>query len=660
MIHSSFFLLMFPNILEIPDMNKYLSLLLTCLIIFNLSAWAKKNEIKYPVSSISDELKKNAHTVVRLNETLFTVESIKKATIKNHQVITILNKNGEYASKKSVGYDKLMALKSFKIHIYDAEGKLIKKAKSSDIKDYSATSGGTLFDDNRVKYYEALQNDYPFTIEYEYEREFNGILNYPEWRAINAYNRSVEQAEFTINIPQDLKMRTKTYHFNGEHHKTSSNGIDTYIWRVDNIKAFKSEPFSPDFNDIVPRVVPAPVEFEMEGFKGSQETWADFGKWDNQLIKDRDNLPIETIEKVKELTANCKSDYEKIEILYEYMQSKTRYVGIQLGIGGWQPFPAETVDKLGYGDCKALSNYMKALLKAVDIPSNYTSIRAGSGEHYFDKDFVKSQFNHIILMVPMPKDTIWLECTSQTSPCGFLGSFTNDRDALVHTEEGGKLIHTPVYHADQNTQITNANVIIDINGHAKASVIRDYKGLQYENLKGIYDDGPEDQKKALYKSIRLSDFSIEKLKLEQNKKRLPESKLELDLSIKKYLSKAGNRMFMPLNIINRSTYIPKKIKERKFPIEEDYAYCDTDTIQYTLPENMLIENLPKAVNLETEFGKYSTQIEVKDNIVTYIRNQEMYTWQFPAEKYEALRKFYKTIAKSDKAKLILKLKGEGA
>ena len=641
-------------------MNKHFSFFAICLIIFNLSAWAKKNEIKYPVSSISEELKKDANTVVRVNETTFTVESIKRATIKNHQVITILNKRGEYASKKSVGYDKLMALKSFKIHIYNAEGKLIKKAKSSDIKDYSATSGGTLFDDNRVKYYEALQNDYPFTIEYEYEREFNGILNYPEWRAINAYNRSVEQAKFTINIPQSLKLRTKTYHFNGEQDKSSADDIETYVWSVNNIKAFKSEPFSPDFNDIVARVVPAPVEFEMEGFKGSQKTWADFGKWDNQLIKDRDNLPLETIEKIKELTANCKSDHEKIKILYEYMQSKTRYVGIQLGIGGWQPFPAETVDKLGYGDCKALSNYMKALLKAVGIPSNYTSIRAGSGEHYFDKDFVKSQFNHIILMVPMPKDTIWLECTSQTSPCGFLGSFTNDRDALVHTEAGGKLIHTPVYHADQNTQITNANVIIDINGHAKVSVIRDYKGLQYENLEGIYEESIEEQKKVLYKSIKLSDFTIEKLKLEQDKKRLPESNLELDLSIKKYLSKTGERLFMPINLMNRKTYIPKKLKNRKNPIVLDYPYCDIDSIQYTLPENMKIENLPKLVNLESEFGKYTTKIEVKDNKVIYIRRYEMFKGRFPAEKYEAIRKFYKSIVRADKAKLILKLKGEGA
>ena len=230
----------------------------------------------------------------------------------------------------------------------------------------------------------------------------------------------------------------------------------------------------------------------------------------------------------------------------------------------------------------------------------------------------------------------------------------------MHAKDGGKLIHTPIYGANKNTQITNANVSIDINGNAKTCVVIDYKGLQYENLEGIYDDGLEEQKKALYKSIKLSDFTIDKLEIKQEKKRIPESKLELEMSIKNYLSKTGERFFMPLNLMNKKTYIPKKLKERKTSIVLDYPYCDTDTIHYTLSANLMIENLPKTVSLDTEFGQYNSQIVVKENKVTYIRNYEMYKAQFTLDKYEALRKFYKAIVRADKAKLILKLKDEGA
>ena len=202
-----------------------------------------------------------------------------------------------------------------------------------------------------------------FITDSEYEIEYDGILSYPEWYAIGAYERSVEHSEFIINIPQDLKNKNKTYHFNGEYKESNENGINKHHWSVKNIKAFKSEPFSPDFSEIVPRVVATPIDFEMEGYSGTQDSWTNFGKWRYELITDRDILPIETIQKLEELTTNCNSDLEKIETLYKYMQSKTRYVGIQLGIGGWQPFPAETVDKLGYGDCKALTNRSTSSLR---------------------------------------------------------------------------------------------------------------------------------------------------------------------------------------------------------------------------------------------------------------------------------------------------------
>jgi len=52
-------------------------------------------------------------------------------------------------------------------------------------------------------------------------------------------------------------------------------------------------------------------------------------------------------------------------------------VSIQIGIGGWQPFDASTVQRLSYGDCKALANYMKTLLEAVGLSANYCLVNAG-------------------------------------------------------------------------------------------------------------------------------------------------------------------------------------------------------------------------------------------------------------------------------------------
>lgn len=72
------------------------------------------------------------------------------------------------------------------------------------------------------------------------------------------------------------------------------------------------------------------------------------------------------------------------------MQNKTRYVLISMGIGGWKPMPASEVSKKGYGDCKALTNYMRTLLTAKEgIPSYYAIIYNDDSVINFDKDFPK-------------------------------------------------------------------------------------------------------------------------------------------------------------------------------------------------------------------------------------------------------------------------------
>src|SRR6185312_11941569 len=128
----------------------------------------------------------------------------------------------------------------------------------------------------------------------------------------------------------------------------------------------------------------------------------------------------------------------------------THYVGIELGIGGWQPFDAASVYKQRYGDCKALANYMVALLKEAGIHAYPVLIRAGADADPIDTDIACNQFNHVIAAALAGRDTVWLECTSQTLPPGYLSSFTADRNGLLLDDSGGHLVHTPVYGLPEN------------------------------------------------------------------------------------------------------------------------------------------------------------------------------------------------------------------
>ena len=105
-------------------------------------------------------------------------------------------------------------------------------------------------------------------------------------------------------------------------------------------------------------------------------SWKSFGSWIKDLYQGLDVLPPDRQQFFKSLVENAGSETEKIKRIYTYLQQNFRYVSIQLGIGGLKPFSAEFTDKKKYGDCKALSNYMKAALKAVGIKSYVAIINA--------------------------------------------------------------------------------------------------------------------------------------------------------------------------------------------------------------------------------------------------------------------------------------------
>ena len=405
---------------------------------------------------------------------------------------------------------------------------------------------------------------------------------------------------------------------------------------------------------IFPIVYLSPNEFEYDGHSGNMETWESFGKWLKDLETGRDQLKEQTVKKIKNLVKGVKTDEEKVKIIYEYLQSKTRYISIQLGIGGWQPFKAEEVDKNGYGDCKALSNYTHAMLKVVGIKSYNASIGAGQGYPSFDSDFPSMGFaNHQILCVPLENDTIWLECTSQDSPFGFIGSFTDDRTALLYTDEGGKIVRTTRYPQEVNTQDRTSTIKIDIKGNARANIVTRYRGLQYENIHFQFRRNEHEQKETLFEKLDIPNMEVENFKYSQQKGRIPKATEEINLQIKNYASVSGKRIFIPLNILNKQKTTPPKVKNRKTDVEMSIAFIDKDKIIYEVPNYYKVEHLPKSVSFNSDFGSYDVTVSKEGNQITYIRILKMNKNTYPAKRYDDLLKFYEKIVRADKMELVI-------
>ncbi len=364
-------------------------------------------------------------------------------------------------------------------------------------------------------------------------------------------------------------------------------------------------------------------------------------------------MPEQLKIKVKELTRGLTTTEQKAKAIYEYVQSKTRYVGIQLGIGGWQPFPASVVEETGYGDCKALSNYTVALLKEAGIKGYYTIIHAGEQATSIENNFPSNQFNHIVVSIPNGKDTLWLECTSQTNPFGYQGKFTEDRWALMITEEGGKLVRTINYTPEQNLQSRTAEVTLDASGNAKANIKTTAKGIQYEE-NGLDEtfSSSDKQKKWIEQNTQIPNFNINSFLVVEKRDKVPSAVINLNLTLSRYASVSGKRLFVTPNLMNRISRVPERMSERKMDVVRKLNYLDLDTIKFSVPENLYPEFLPEPVKINSRFGEYEASFQFDAGKVTYIRRMKAWKGRFPKDTYNELVDFYKNVSKADNIKLV--------
>jgi len=630
-----------------------MTLLRLFLALFSITSFAQKSD--YSILKISDSLKENANAVLRLDQMDIVISSQRNMNIKVQRIVSVLNEKGLRNIDAYQNYDKTTSIKNIEAVVYDAFGKEIKKVKRKDFRDQSAVDGGTLFSDNRILFLDYTPITYPFTIAYFSEVETSNTAFIPQWYFLGDYNLSVEKCALNVTFPSDLGFKKKEFQFSDFNIKKTGESNTQLSYTANNILAQKAEELSPFSSDLFPKVMMGLEKFHLEGVDGTATTWEAFGKWyGDKILTGTTILPDETTAKIKALVGNEKDPVKKARIIYDYVQKKSRYVNIAVGIGGWKPMLASDVDRLGYGDCKALSNYTKALLQAVDVPSYNTILYGSRYKSNIQSDFVSMQGNHMILAVPNGKDYIWLECTSQDDPFGYQGTFTDDRDVLVVKPEGGEIVRTKIYDDKGNTQNGKGSYTIDGSGNFSGSIVIASQGSQYSSKARLENEIPTEKEKH-YKNYwnNINNLKLGKITLDNNKEEVRFSE-NVQISADAYGVVSGNKLIFVVDAFNQNSENVKRIRNRKNPFLIQRGYLDTDEIEINLPAGFSIEFLPANYELKGKFGEYKTEIIKKDsNKLTYKRSIFINRGKYSNKEYDEYRLFMEQVSKNDNAKIIL-------
>lgn len=622
-------------------------------VFFTSFVFAQK--IDYNSLNISDSLKENANAVVRLNQIDIIIASQRSMNIITKRVILVLNEKGLSAIDATESYDKRTNIRNIEATVYDNSGKEIKKIKRKDFKDQSAVDGGTLFSDNRYLYLDYSPVQYPFTVVFDSEIETSTTAFIPKWYPSSDYFVSVEKSILNVKYPDNLGFKKMEFNFSNSKIDKTIDTSTQLSYTATNVMAQKQEDYSPVYSSIFPKVMMGLELFHLEGVDGNAKTWKEFGQWySDKILFGTTDLPDETKIKVKALVGDEKDPIKKAKLIYNFVQQKVRYISIQVGIGGWKPMLAGDVDRLGYGDCKALTNYTKALLDVVNVPSYYTILYGDRKKLSIQSDFVSMQGNHVILCIPNGNNYTWLECTSQDDPFGYQGTFTDDREVLVIKPDGGEIVRTKVYEDNGNTQISKGEYALSAKGDFYGKIVIVSEGSQYSQKAPIQHVQPT-EKEAHYKEYwdNINNLKINKISFsnDKDKIRLAEN---IEINAVNYGNLSANKLIFVVNAFNQTNANIKRIRNRKNPLEIQRGFFDEDEIIITLPSGFSTEFLPGNYELNNKFGNYKTEIIKKDNAdLVYKRTLFVKKGLYSNKEYDEYRLFIENISKNDNAKIIL-------
>ena len=618
---------------------------------------------------------KDANSVVTDARTEILCKSMTQSVEKESRTITILNRKGLEDAAFYCGCDMFRSLQKFSGEIINASGQTVRKIKKSDLQKSEYSS--SLTTDDYFYYYECNYPSFPFTVKYEWEMKCNnGLIGYSTFIPQTNFSQAVEKATYRIELPAGQGCRYRE--LNTQEPETTNKGIEGQITeskgaegqgikvkestgaegqQIIEVTALKlppilKEPFGPSFAELFPRVYFAPSAFKYDKSEGDLSTWQKYGEWQYKLLDGRDLLTEPFRAKLHELTANCSTDREKVKAVYDYLAKTTRYVSIQLGIGGLQPIAATDVCRTGFGDCKGLSNYTRAMLKELGIPSTYTVIST-TNERLLPDFSSANQMNHVILQVPLPQDTLWLECTNPQLPFGYVHQGIAGHDALLIEPTGGRIHRLPTYPDSLNTQRIVADITLSPTAEAKISVNEISRLFQYESEAGIVYLPPNKQKDRIRRDINLSQADILNLQIKECKETAPSITFNYSVSSNQYGNKTGNRLFIPANIFRKGFSVPS-VTKRTYPIHINYGYSDTDSIRIHLPDGYAIEGLPKPIDVTGKFGSFHSTVEVKEKEICIVHHLFMPKGIYAPDEYLAFIAFRKLVAGQYGGKIILK------
>jgi len=279
-------------------------------------------------------------------------------------------------------------------------------------------------------------------------------------------------------------------------------------------------------------------------------SWEQIGLWYASLEKDRRAPSPEVRAKAEELTKGLNNDLDKTQALYDFVARNFRYVSLSLGVGRYQPHSSGDVLHNQYGDCKDKHTLLASLLEAEGLHADSVLINSS---RKLDVDVPSpSQFDHVITMLPMGKEEVWMDTTAEVAPFRLLAYTLRKKQALVVPPAGAGIPHleeTPADTPMPDTELSEVDGKINEIGKLEIHVHYTFRGDEELMLRSIFRRVPEAQWQRVIENVNNGiGGEITNLKVSDPAATREPFTMSYDVSKPNYLdwSKKKSELILPL------------------------------------------------------------------------------------------------------------------
>jgi tetratricopeptide (TPR) repeat protein len=431
-----------------------------------------------------------------------------------------------------------------------------------------------------------------------------------------------------------LAPKTRPLYFNQPalpglvHSERDRGGEHYYEWRARAVPKIEIEPGMPGLSE-------ASAYVHVSTFK----SWNDVAVFYGRLVAPQLLVDGPMRAALARAITGAPSELEKVKAIYDLVVRSTRYVGLEFGIHGFQPYRTTQVFSRKFGDCKDKAALLVTLLREAGIPARMVLVRTRRGGDLAAYPASLAVFDHAIAYVP--KYDLWLDGTAE-----FAGSTElpyADQGVLVLPlgDESGKatLVRTPIAQAERNRVTRKESIALAAQGGGTIGEDLRVEGQAAAEWREHFQAAAERRERYEKSWIgRQPGAQVTEVEMKTELEQPVAIRARVQAPRLGWQSGAGLRL-RPTTREGELARSYARLSARKHDLVLAYPWQQDEQFVFRLPASWHIKRVPEPRHLQTPFGSFTFEVAPHGEEIDVVARLTVTRHRVTPSDYPAFRRF---------------------